>query len=203
MTDIPYEQYLQDSIFAPLGISRMGYNPLNFAQKSEIVPTEMDTYFRNDLVQGFVHDENAAMLGGVSGNAGLFANAGELAKLLQMYLNGGEYAGQQIISPWSLKEFSRYQFPERGNRRGLGFDKPLLEEPEKGYAAKDASPDSYGHSGFTGTFVWIDPQQELVFIFLSNRVYPSRDNRKLYELSIRPNLHQVVYDAIQVGESTE
>ena len=203
MTGIPYEQYLQDSIFSPLGITRMGYNPLNFVQKSEVVPTEMDTYFRNDLVQGFVHDENAAMLGGVSGNAGLFANASELAKLLQMYLNEGEYGGKQIISSWSLREFSRYQFPERGNRRGLGFDKPLLEEPEKGYAAKDASPDSYGHSGFTGTFVWIDPQEELVFIFLSNRVYPSRDNRKLYELSIRPNLHQVVYDAIQVEESTE
>ncbi|MEM6767097.1 MAG: serine hydrolase domain-containing protein [Bacteroidota bacterium] len=203
ITAVPYEQYLQDSIFQPLGVRRMGYNPLSFSKKADIVPTEMDTYFRNDLVQGYVHDEAAAMLGGVSGNAGLFANAESLARLLQLYLDEGSVNGNSLISPWSIREFSRYQFPERGNRRGLGFDKPLLEEPEKGYAASDASPESYGHSGFTGTFVWIDPTYELVFVFLSNRVYPSRENRRLYNLSIRPSLHQQVYKAIQVEDTTE
>ena len=149
-------------------------------------------------MHGTVHDEGAAMMGGLSSNAGLFASANDLAKLFQMYLNGGTYGGKRYISQEAIKEFTKCQFPENDNRRGLGFDKPLLEyHPVNSSVAKDASPLSYGHSGYTGTFFWIDPKHELIYIFLSNRVYPTRDNRKIYELNIRPTIHQIIYDSFK------
>jgi CubicO group peptidase (beta-lactamase class C family) len=149
-------------------------------------------------IHGMVHDEGAAMMGGVSSTAGLFGTAHDLAKLMQMYLNGGIYGGQRIIEERSLKEFTRCQYCEEGNRRGLGFDKPLIEyEPQKSSVSKDASPKSYGHSGYTGTFVWVDPEYDLIFIFFSNRVYQTRENRKIYELNVRPMIHQVIYDSLK------
>ena len=137
------------------------------------------------------------MMNGVSGNAGLFGTTLDLAKLMQLYLNYGTYGGERYISENTLKEFTRCQYCDEDIRRGLGFDKPPVEHPEGGsYMAKSAGPLSFGHSGFTGTFTWADPESGLLLVFMSNRVYPSRDRRKLYELGIRPRLHQVLYDAM-------
>ena len=190
-----FEQQLYVNIYDPIGIDRLRYTPQKYFPSKEIVPTEIDTVFRQTLVHGYVHDEAAAMLDGVSCNAGLFGNAESVGKLFQLYLNYGNWNGTQIISENTMIEFTRYQYPENDNRRGLGFDKPLLEYNENSaYVAKSASPSSFGHSGFTGTFVWADPEYDLVFVLLSNRVYPYRSQRKLYSLNIRPKLHQAVYD---------
>jgi CubicO group peptidase (beta-lactamase class C family) len=197
LTNRPLEAYLKDTFYRPLGVSTLTYNPLRFIPKERIVPTERDTFFRKIQVHGTVHDETAAMLGGVSGHAGLFGSANDLAKLFQMYLNGGEYGGQRFIAEAAVREFTRCQYCGEGNRRGLGFDKPPVEYVAgESYVAQSASPASFGHSGYTGTFVWADPAQNLLVIFFSNRVYPHRSSRGLYELNIRPRLHQAIYDAI-------
>ena len=160
----------------------------------------MDSIFRKTVVQGWVHDENASLKGGVSGNAGLFGTADDLAKLMLLYQNYGKVDDQQLISAETVKEFTEVQYPENDNRRGLGFDKPLLNNSElplgEAYPSPLASPKSFGHSGFTGTFVWADPENRLTFIFLSNRVYPSRSHRQLYELNIRTALQDVFYKAM-------
>jgi CubicO group peptidase (beta-lactamase class C family) len=139
-------------------------------------------------------------LGGVSGNAGLFSTATDLAKIMQMYMQYGTYGGKRYFSESTVKEFTKVQYPNNDNRRGLGFDKPLLDNSElplsKAYPAPEAGKDSFGHGGFTGTFVWADPENQLVFIFLSNRVYPTRENRNLYKLNIREALHQVFYKSV-------
>lgn len=193
-----FEEFLYQTFYRPLGADRIVFNPLQHFPKEEIIPTEVDLYFRNKIVHGNVHDENAAMLDGISANAGLFSNALDLAKVLQLLLNGGTYGGKRFLQATTIQEFTSCQFCKEGNRRGLGFDKPLIEYDAKAaYVAKSASPSSYGHSGFTGTFYWVDPAEELIVIFLSNRVHPTRENRKLYSLNIRPGLHQVVYDAIR------
>jgi CubicO group peptidase (beta-lactamase class C family) len=142
------------------------------------------------------------MMGGVSGHAGLFANANDLAKLMQMYLDMGEYGGRRYIKSETLKEWTRTQFPENNNRRALGFDKPnLVYQGVNNNAAKDASPHSFGHTGFTGTFTWMDPQTGLLYIFLSNRVNPTRDNTRLYRLNTRTQIQQVLYDALELSET--
>jgi CubicO group peptidase (beta-lactamase class C family) len=135
------------------------------------------------------------MMDGVSSNAGLFTTAGDLAQLMQMYMNMGEYGGERFISRNTLEKFTFCHYCEEGNRRGLAFDKPVLENKANGSTAIDASHRSFGHSGYTGTFAWADPETGILFIFLSNRVHPTRENRKLYELNIRPAMHQAVYDA--------
>ena len=161
------------------------------------MPTETDDFFRMEQIHGTVHDEGASMMQGVSGNAGLFSSANDLAKLWQMYLNGGNYGGVQYISKTTIDEFTRCQYCDEDNRRGLGFDKPLIEyDSIKSSVAKGASAASYGHSGYTGAIVWADPENQLLYIFLSNRVYPTRDNRKLYELNIRPRIHNLIYDLL-------
>ncbi|MDX2246662.1 MAG: serine hydrolase [Bacteroidia bacterium] len=197
LTGMEMETYLREKIYDPLGATRLTYNPWKKFPQADIVPTENDTFFRHQLVQGFVHDESAAMFGGVTGNAGLFSNANDLAKLMQMYLQMGEYGGSRYISTATMKEFSRYQFADRGNRRGLGFDKPLLADKEKGYCAIDASDSSFGHSGFTGTFTWADPENQLLIVVLSNRVHPTRANRKTYSLDIYQRVHQAIYEVIK------
>lgn len=197
LTGQPLEDYLKETFYQPMGATTITYNPLRFFPKERIVPTELDTFFRRQQIHGTVHDENAAILGGVSGHAGLFASANDLAKLFQMYLNGGVYGGQRFIPAGAVKEFTRCQYCEEGNRRGLGFDKPPLEYVfGESYIARSASKSSFGHSGYTGTFVWADPEAELLVIFMSNRVYPDRSRRALYTRNIRPRLHQVCYDAI-------
>jgi CubicO group peptidase (beta-lactamase class C family) len=178
----------------------MGFNPKTKNYQNNIVPTEIDTLFRHELTKDWVHDENAALLGGVSGNAGLFASATDLAKIMQMYMNYGSYDGKRYLSEATVKEFTKVQYPENENRRGLIFDKPDLNNHEltlaDSYPAPSASPDSFGHSGFTGTFVWADPKTQLVYIFLSNRVYPSRAHANIYKYNIRSAVQQVFYDAI-------
>ncbi len=197
ITGSDYQAYLQSGIYQRLGAATLGYNPLERFEKQRIVPTERDTFFRMQLLHGRVHDEGAAMMGGVSGNAGLFANANDLAKLMQLYLNKGYYGGEQLIDSATVAEFTRYTYSDQGNRRGLGFDKPMLEyNAEEAYIAEQAGPNSFGHSGYTGTLAWADPDSGLLLVFLSNRVYPTRANRKLYELDIRPRLHRVLYEAV-------
>jgi len=192
-----YEYYLQKYFYLPMDATTLGFKPKTKKYLNDIVPTEVDSVFRKDLVKGWVHDENAALMGGVSGNAGLFGTARDLHIILQMYQNYGIYDGHRYLSEATIKEFTKVQYPENDNRRGLGFDKPLLKNKNlmisEAYPAIDASMESFGHSGFTGTFIWADPINQLVFIFLSNRVYPSRNNRSLYDLNIRPQLHQLFY----------
>ncbi len=194
-----YETYLKQTFYYPLGAHTLTFNPERFFAKSRIIPTENDTFFRMKQLHGTVHDEGAAMMGGFSANAGLFGTAGDLAKLMQMYMNYGTYGGQRYIAESAMKEFTRCQYCDQGNRRGLGFDKPLIEySPESSSVAEDASAASFGHSGYTGTFTWADPESGLLFIFFSNRVYPTRNNGKIYDLGIRPRIHQVLYDAMKM-----
>ena len=198
-----YETYLSDNFYNPIGASTICFNAYNRFPIERIIPTEDDEFFRFEVVRGFVHDEGAAMMGGVSGNAGLFGSAKDLAKIFQMYLQKGYYGGKRYISEETIEEFTRIQFPENENRRGLGFDKPFIDNEKNklrdAYPAIDASKNSFGHSGFTGTFVWADPDNDLLFIFLSNRVYPTRENGKLYNLNIRTTMHQKIYDKIKTG----
>ncbi len=193
-----YETYLKSNVYEPLGASSITYNPLRFYPLNQIVPTEIDTFFRMAPLRGTVHDEGAAMMKGVSSNAGLFGTTLDLAKIMQMYLWMGSYGGEQIISANTMELFTACHYCNEGNRRGLAFDKPVLVDKENGSTAIDASPHSFGHSGYTGTFAWADPENGLLFIFMSNRVYPTRNNPKLYQLNIRPAMHQVIYDAIKV-----
>jgi len=187
------DHFLSTEIFQPLGATRICYQPTKYFSKNEIVPTENDTFFRKKLVHGYVHDENAAMFNGVSANAGLFSNAKSIALIAKLLLD----SESNIISHDVVKEYTSVQFPENDNRRGLAFDKPSLKGDERTYIADSASPASFGHSGFTGTFLWIDPEKDLVLIFLSNRVHPYRGNRKLYSMNFRPQLHQAAYDYLE------
>ncbi len=185
---------LQRELYDPLDLGRIGYHPLSKISRNQIVPTEYDSTFRKQLVHGYVHDEAAAMLG-TSCNAGIFSNAEDLCRLFLMYQNHGYHNELSIIDSTTIQEFTRYQYESDMNRRGLGFDKPLLDyDIDLSYVAESASPSSFGHSGFTGTMAWADPEHSIVFIFLSNRVYPSRNQRNIYNLNVRPRLHQAVYD---------
>ncbi|MEN8203106.1 MAG: serine hydrolase domain-containing protein [Bacteroidota bacterium] len=194
-----YESFLSTRIYRKLGAWDLVFRPHRFYPLSQIVPTEYDSLFRNQLVHGYVHDEGAAMMVGYSGNAGLFSTANDLLKLFEMYRRMGNYGGEQIIAKEVLQNYSSYQFPDEKNRRGLGFDKPLLNEHDgtkDDYPCPGASPSSFGHSGFTGTFAWTDPEHEITYVFLSNRVYPTRNNRLLYEMDIRTGILQGIYDSI-------
>lgn len=190
-----FDQYLYDEFYKPLGAQTLRFNAGQLFAKERIVPTEVDSFFRMQTLHGVVHDEGAAMMLGVSGNAGLFSNARDLAKVYQMLLNDGYYGRYQYLKPETVKEFTKVQFPENENRRGLGFDKPLLAyDKEASSSAYFASQATFGHSGYTGTLVWADPETDILFVFLSNRVHPTRDNRKIYTLGIRPAIHNAVYE---------
>ncbi|MHC1733746.1 MAG: glycoside hydrolase family 3 N-terminal domain-containing protein [Bacteroidales bacterium] len=199
LTDSTIDRFAPANIYRPIGAFNITYNPLQKYPRERIVPTEYDSLFRKQLLRGTVHDEGTAMLGGVSGHAGLFATGNDLLKLVEMYRRGGEYGGVRVLSSDVLKEFTRVQYPENENRRALGFDKPLLGNdtipPDEAYPCPSASPSSFGHSGFTGTFIWCDPEEEISYVFLSNRVYPSRNNNRLSDLSIRGRILQAVYDS--------
>jgi CubicO group peptidase (beta-lactamase class C family) len=201
ITKDSFQDYLNHEFYKPLGAVSTGFKPYEHFPIQQIAPTENDQTFRKELLQGFVHDETAALLGGVSGNAGLFSSANDLAKVMQMYLQNGFYGGKQYISASTVKEFTKVQFPESANRRALGFDKPNpgIQGQKNKFPAADASPESYGHTGFTGIFTWNDPDNQMLFIFLSNRVYPTRRNLGLTELNIRTEMHQAIYDAIKKG----
>lgn len=194
------EAYAQENFYKPLGMRSTAFNPTRNFSLSRIVPTEDDTEFRKQLVHGYVHDPGAAMQGGVGGHAGLFSTANDIAIMMQMLMNHGYYGGIQYFEPKFLSEFTRTQFPLNNNRRGLGFDKPQLKKEKDGPTSLSVSKASFGHSGFTGVYAWADPEHRLVYIFLSNRVHPSATNNKINRLNIRTSIHQVFYDAIQLGK---
>lgn len=197
LTHTNFEEYIKSTFYRPLGASTLTFQPRRFYSLNRIVPTEYDSLFRKTLIWGRVHDEGAAMLDGLSGHAGLFGSSNDLMKLVQMYLQKGYYGGQQLISTKTMNEFTRYQFPELGNRRGLGFDKPSFTY--SGNAPKSATKASFGHSGFTGTFIWIEPAYNLAYVFLSNRVYPTRNNNRISELNTRTNVVEALYQAVKRG----
>lgn len=191
----PFEDQLQVNFFDKLGMSRTTYNPRVKYKLSEIAPTEHDTLFRKTVVHGNVHDEAAAMLQGVSCNAGLFSNASDIAALFTMFSNKGMHKGKRILSASVIDTFTTRHYEEDDNRRGLGFDKPLIEyDANAAYISHKASHESFGHSGFTGTFVWVDPANDLIIVLLTNRVYPYRSQRNLYKMNIRPQLHTLCYN---------
>lgn len=187
--------YAQEKFYSKLGAGNMGYLPLLRFQKNRIVPTENDVLFRHQVLQGYVHDPGAAMLGGVGGHAGLFSNANDLAKLMQMYLWKGEYGGERFFMPSTIENFTSCTYCTNGNRRGLGFDKPETDPKKNGPSSKLASPGSFGHTGFTGTIAWADPAHQLVYIFLSNRVYPDQLNNKLTDLNVRTRIQDAIYQS--------
>ncbi len=195
-----YEYYLRKHFYLPLNAAGLLFNPKTKAWENPIVPTEIDSLYRKSLIRAWVHDENASLMGGVSGNAGLFGSARDLFNLMQCYLNYGQFKGERLLNEETVREFTSVQYPDNNNRRGLGFDKPLLNNHElelaDAYPAPEVSPQSFGHSGFTGTFVWADPEYQLVYIFLSNRVYPDRSYRGLYDLNIRTSIQQLFYKAL-------
>lgn len=190
-----WETYLKKT-YQSIGANTLTYNPLRFYPKTAIVPTEYDSFFRKTLIHGRVHDEGAAMLNGISGHAGLFGNANDLMKLMQMYLQKGSYGGKSFIKPEVVEMCTRYQFPELKNRRGIAFDK-LDFDKKVTNGPRSASESSFGHSGFTGTFTWVDPQYNLVYVFLSNRVYPTRDNGKIGTLNIRTEVGEAIYKSLK------
>jgi len=191
----PLDQLDNEYFFAPLGATTLTYNPLQKFSKARIVPTEDDDFFRHQLLQGYVHDEGAAMLGGVSGNAGLFANSNDVAKIMQMYLQNGYYGGKSYLKPETLEKFNFRYFEKEGVRRGLAFDKPQLDSISKPTCGC-TSFKSFGHSGYTGTYTFVDPETEIVYVFLSNRVYPTRENNKLGKENIRTEVQRLIQEAI-------
>lgn len=202
ITGMGYEDYLRKNFYTPLGADAIMLNPAHKYPVDKILPTEVDTALRNALVHGYVHDESAALLGGISGNAGLFANAESMAKILQMILNEGTYGGHRYLKRKTIKEWTSCQYPENNNRRGLGFDKPIFDNSRElsfddAYPAPSATQESWGHYGFTGTMFWVDPAEDIIYIFLSNRVYPDRGIDSLGRLSTRTKCQEAVYESIR------
>ena len=195
ITGKPWEAYLKET-YKAIGASTLTYNPRNFYSLERIVPTEKDTLFRKTQIFGRVHDEGASMLDGISGHAGLFGSANDLTKLMQMYLQKGSFGGKQFIKPEVIEECTDYQFPYEGNRRGIAFEK-LDFNKKIANGPQLASSKSYGHSGYTGTYTWVDPELELVYVFLSNRVYPTRDNNKISSLNIRTEVGNLIIKTIK------
>lgn len=196
-----WSDYIVKNIYRKLGADDICFNPYLTYPPDRIIPTEYDSLFRRQLLHGTVHDEGAALLGGISGHAGLFASGNDLMKLIEMYRRMGSYGGEQIINEDVIRKYTSVQFPENDNRRGLGFDKPLLNNyevlPQNSNTAKSSSMSSFGHTGYTGTYVWVDPEFELSYIFLSNRVNPTRNNNLITELNIRTSILQVLYDSFE------
>jgi len=208
---MPMDEFLQKEFYAPMGLRRTGYLPLSQGldapvhngangndtglsiTKTDVVPAAVDPFLRKTTLQGFVHDESAAFLGGVSGNAGLFSNASEVARIYQMILNGGELDGKHYLSKTTCRVFTTAV--SKISRRGLGYDKPDSRNPEKGPCAPSAPASVYGHTGFTGTCAWVDPDNNLVYVFLSNRTYPDPWNTNLQKLEIREKIQDAMYKA--------
>jgi CubicO group peptidase (beta-lactamase class C family) len=201
ISGLSLDQYVQKTFYNKLGLATTGFKPVNRFPVSRIAPTEdEEDHFRRQLIWGDVHDEGASMFGGVSGHAGLFSDAYDLAMLYQMLVNGGELNGERFLKPATINYFTAYH--SAISRRGLGFDKPEKDNAERKepYPCLSASPATFGHTGFTGTCVWADPKYNLVFVFLSNRVYPTRNNNTLSSLNIRPKIQEALYDAIKNDE---
>ena len=195
MTHSPLNYYVNNYIFAPLGAYHTMYRPLSKFSRDEIAYTEVDTYLRRQHIHGYVHDELAAFSGGVQGNAGLFSNANDLAKLFQMWLNGGTYGGVRLLKASTVETFTTQKSPN--SHRGLGFDKPVVGDPDASNTCAEATPETFGHTGFTGTCFWVDPKNDMFYIFLSNRVCPTRNNPNFGRISARSHIHSLIYRAIR------
>lgn len=194
-TGIAHDRWADTRLWEPLGAWSITYNPVsNGFDAANIAPTEVDTYLRRQHLQGYVHDETAAFLGGVSGNAGLFANAGDLAKICQMWLNGGTYGGDTLMSPEVVQLFTTTKSPTC--HRGLGFDKPNIEHPEWSSTIEEAGPQVFGHTGFTGPVFWVDPKNDIIYIFLTNRVNPTRDSKIFNASGIRGKIFYQILKAL-------
>ncbi len=193
----PMDVYLKNNFYNKIGAETLVYNPLHHFSFSRITPTQHDKFFRKQLIKGYVQDPTAALLAGVAGHAGLFGRATDVAKMMQMYLQKGSYGGVTFFQPETLDKFTSRAYFEGENRRGIGFDKPCLDPTDtKGPTTTKASLNSFGHTGFTGTMVWVDPDYELVYVFLSNRVYPDEWNTKLMRMDVRTKIQECLYDAI-------
>ena len=192
----PLNEYAREMFYEPLHMTTTTFMPRELMPIDMIVPTEEEKHFRQQLIRGDVHDEGSAMFGGVAGHAGLFSNAYDLAQLYQLLLNGGELNGVSLLKKSTIDKFTAYN--SKVSRRGLGFDKPEKDNDtrKEPYPSKSVSPETFGHTGFTGTCVWVDPKYHLVYIFLSNRVTPTRNNNKLSQLNVRPNIQEAIYQAI-------
>ena len=196
VSGVTLNEYARINFYEPLQMTTTGFKPRERFPLGNIVPTEEEKHFRQQLIRGDVHDEGAAMFGGVAGHAGLFSNAYDLAKLYQMLLNGGELNGIRLLKKETIDLFTAYN--SEISRRGLGFDKPEKDNSTRKdpYPSASVSPETFGHTGFTGTCVWVDPKQKLIYIFLSNRVTPTRNNNKLSQMNIRPTIQEAVYQSI-------
>lgn len=190
----PLDEFLDQNFYAPLGLYTLTFNPSNKIPIEQIAPTEDDVVFRKRQVQGFVHDPGAAMYGGVAGHAGLFGKANDLAIMMQMMLNKGYYGDVNLLKSGTVVEFTKRQSTQ--SRRGWGWDKPDPEKGEGGSAGKLAPKSTFGHTGFTGTCVWADPENDLIYVFLSNRVYPDAENKRLLREGIRTEIHDLIYEAM-------
>lgn len=191
----PMEIFLKRELYDPMGLPTFGYNPIERFSKDRIVPTEVDDYFRNQLIHGYVHDQGAALLGGVGGHAGVFTTAYELAHVMQLQLQKGEFGGKRYFKEGTIELFTKKYFSLSDNRRALGWDRPEAQGISY-FPAESLAPNGYGHSGFTGCVVWADPDKDLVFVFLSNRVYPTAENKKMIIAHTRRKLIELVYSSI-------
>ncbi len=194
VTHMPMNYYANNEIFAPLGAYHTMYRPLSKFPEQQIAYTENDTFLRSQHIHGYVHDELAAFSGGVQGNAGLFSNANDLAKLFQMWLNGGTYGGRRFYKPSTVEIFTTQKSPN--SHRGLGFDKPVVGNPDASNTCAEATAETYGHTGFTGTCFWVDPKNDMIYIFLSNRVSPTRNNAAFSRVSARSHIQSILYKSI-------
>jgi len=188
------DELTEDFFYSSMGLKNLKYFPLNHFKYNQIAPSEKDTLWRKQIIKGTVHDQGAAMLGGIGGHAGLFGNVEDVAKMMLMYLNGGDYAGKQYLRPSTIDKFNTCYYCEEEVRRGIVFDKPQLED--EGPTCGCLSMKSFGHSGFTGTYAWADPEEEIVYVFLSNRTFPDASNAKLIESNARTRIQEVIYDAL-------
>ena len=196
------QDLIAENIYNKIGLQNIGYNPLNKWDLSRITPTENDTFFRHQLIHGYVHDQGAALLGGVGGHAGLFSNANDLAVIMQMYLNKGTYGGDTIISSEIIEKYtSSPYYNSNKNRRGIAFDKPVRDGAGGPTCFECSSFKSFGHSGFTGNLTWADPESGILYVFLSNRVYPDAENHKLISMNIRTELMNVISNACNYSTS--
>ncbi len=193
VTKMAIDKYVSEKFYRPLNLGHICYNPSRSFKKEQIIPTEEEKIFRKQLILGYVHDPTAALLGGVSGNAGLFSNAEDLGILMQMLLNNGTYGGRRYLSEKTIKLFTSVQ---EGGYRGLGWDHQTRSGMKM--IAPGASPETFGHTGFTGTCVWVDPVNEIVFVFLSNRVHPRSTNQKINGMRVRQKMQQFIYDALGI-----
>lgn len=195
---IPLNEYVQKEFYKPLGLTSTGFKPREYMPLSRISPTEQEPIFRKQLIRGDVHDPGAAMFAGVAGHAGLFSNAYDMAVIMQMLLNGGTFNGKRYFKKETIDLFTRYQ--SATSRRGYGFDKPEKDNRSKPepYPSYSSSPQTFGHTGFTGTCVWADPANNLVFVFLSNRVTPDGNNPTLSKLNVRPAILEAIYKALGI-----